>query len=282
MEPNRFRVPVDDLFRVDALLPTALPSTKAPLPGPGTAKGARLALRPANLPQFDPVADGDEEPPPPRAEDRLVEIEAGQPSAPAHLALPALPTRGGELARGGQPAHSSQPAQETAARKPGQWQGAYWSQRKAAAAGLPKPGDVASDSAAPTYAIDMLGPIVLAGAERSADAAELAEVAAYIVLHPGCPVQQMAEELWPAHPEALAIVDAQLVRLREALSADEQLLRVSPESVTLAPSVSCDWLEFLRGPRTANWSAPSAWSEAAPSRTRRCAATAGPRPSATR
>jgi DNA-binding SARP family transcriptional activator len=38
------------------------------------------------------------------------------------------------------------------------------------------------------------------------------------------------------------------VRLRELLDAaghDERLLRVTPESVTLAPSVTCDWLEFL-------------------------------------
>ena len=98
-------------------------------------------------------------------------------------------------------------------------------------------------------AIDVLGPIVLAGAEPSA---ELAEVAAYLLLHPGCSLQQLAEELWPARTGAVALADAQVIQLREALGADahgEQLVRITPASVTLAPSVSCDWLEFLRRTR---------------------------------
>jgi DNA-binding SARP family transcriptional activator len=231
------------LFRVDALLPTALPTTTAPLPGPGTAKEVRLALKPANLPQFDQMAEREEEPPPPRAEDRVLETDvaaATASAAPSPSPAPAPP--------------AEQPALPAAApRKPGQWQGAYWSQRKAAAAGMPKPGsENAPEPAAPsaTCAVDLLGPITLAGSERSA---ELAEVAAYVVLHPGCSVRQMAEELWPAHTGALEIVDGQLVRLRELLDAeghDEQLLRVTPESVTLAPAVTCDWLEFVRRTQT--------------------------------
>ena len=106
-----------------------------------------------------------------------------------------------------------------------------------------------ADSAA-TCAIDLLGPIVLTGAE---DSAELAEVAAYAVLHPGCSVQQMAEDMWPARTGAVGLVDAQVIQLRELLGTDahgEQLLRVTPESVTLAPTVSCDWLRFLHRTQT--------------------------------
>ncbi|NUR27984.1 MAG: LysM peptidoglycan-binding domain-containing protein, partial [Catenulispora sp.] len=51
---NRFRVPVDDLFRIEALPPAPV-SDVAPLPKPGAAKHARHALNPANLPQFDLV-----------------------------------------------------------------------------------------------------------------------------------------------------------------------------------------------------------------------------------
>ena len=233
VQPNRFRVPVDDLFRVEALLPTALPTTAAHLPLPGAAKEARLALRPANLPQFDAAADGDEEPPPPRAEDRVAGIET-DPVAPAPSSLDAFPAPTGEDARG------------AASRKPGQWHGAYWSQRRAAAAGLPKPGGF--DVPPAVYAIDVLGPIMLAGIGASEGTADLAEVAAYAMLHPGCSVQQIAQDLWPARTGAVGLVDAQVIQLRELLGTDahgEQLLRVTPESVTLAPTVSCDWLEFL-------------------------------------
>jgi DNA-binding SARP family transcriptional activator len=107
-----------------------------------------------------------------------------------------------------------------------------------------------TDASAAVYAIDILGPVTLSGADASAD---LAEVAAYAVLHPGCSVQQMAHDLWPAHSGAVGLVDAQVIQLREVLGTDahgEQLVRVTPESVTLAPTVSCDWLEFLR--RTQN------------------------------
>ena len=287
VQPNRFRVPVDDLFRVDALLPTALPSTTAPLPTPGTAKEARLALKPANLPQFDAAADGDEEPPPPRAEDRLAGIEApgagsgsgaGSGAAPGSAprswsrsdeltepTKPAWPTKPIEpveptepaepterLVWTGRPAQSARSALPASlaeqAQKPGQWHGAYWSQRKAAAAGMPKlraEAPAGSELMPAAHAIDVLGPIVLAGVESSA---ELAEVAAYTVLHPGCSVQQLAQDLWPARTGAVAMADAQVIQLRELLGTDihgEQLLRVTPESVTLAPTVTCDWLEFL-------------------------------------
>ena len=243
VQPNRFRVPVDDLFRVEALLPTALPTTTAQLPVPGTAKRVRLALTPANLPQFDLASEGDEEPPPPRAEDRLAGIEGphASPVVPvsAALASPASPASAHEAARMATP------------RKPGQWHGAYWSQRRAAAAGKPKPSVAGDpDVSGKACAIDVLGPIVLAGTQPSA---ELAEVAAYVMLHPGCSVQQMAEEMWPARAGAVALVDAQVIQLREVLGTDahgEQLVRITPGSVTLAPTVSCDWLEFLH--RTQN------------------------------
>lgn len=262
MQPNRFRVPVDDLFRVDALLPTALPTTTAPLPGPGTAKQVRLALKPANLPQFDPAADGEEEPPPPRAEDRLVGIEADLPGQHGRAALAAPGAQSGHAptdARPGRPALPSsspalpEPARMATPRKPGQWQGAYWSQRRAAAAGMPNRAETPDESVVlgPSYTIDVLGPIVLAGAGD--DAPELAEIAAYVMLHPGCSMHQLATDLWPARAGALGIVDAQVIQLREVLGADangEQLLRIAPESVTLAPSVSCDWLEFVH--RTQN------------------------------
>ncbi|WP_194907204.1 LysM peptidoglycan-binding domain-containing protein [Catenulispora rubra] len=262
VQPNRFRVPVDDLFRVDALLPTALPTTTAPLPGPGTAKQVRLALKPANLPQFDPAADGEEEPPPPRAEDRLVGIEADLPGPHGRAALAApgaqsahAPTdaRPGRLALPSSSPALPEPARMATPRKPGQWQGAYWSQRRAAAAGMPNRAETLDESVVlgPSYTIDVLGPIVLAGAAD--DTPELAEIAAYVMLHPGCSMDQLAEDLWPARAGALGIVDAQVIQLREALGADangEQLLRIAPESVTLAPSVSCDWLEFVH--RTQN------------------------------
>jgi len=287
VQPNRFRVPVDDLFRVEALLPTALPTTTAPVPVPGAAKRVRLALTPANLPQFDLPTEGDEDPPPPRAEDRLMGIEAdfarhgehsqnsqhgqhaqhgpdsehgqhgqhsqhnqrGQHSQPTLAVPPALHTAPGAAFLSSDRGHEA--ARMATPRKPGQWHGAYWSQRRAAAAGMPKPsvpGDPQATSTA--SAIDVLGPIVLAGTEPSA---ELAEVAAYAMLHPGCSVQQMAEEMWPARPGAVALVDAQVIQLREVLGTDphgEQLVRITPGSVTLAPTVSCDWLEFLR--RTQN------------------------------
>ena len=246
VQPNRYRVPVDDLFRVDALLPTALPTTTTPLPMPGTAKRIRLALTPANLPQFDLPSEGDEEPPPPRAEDRLPGIEADFSRAATTDSTAG--TRHGQP-----PLHASpqatfpSPEHEAAqtSRKPGQWHGAYWSQRRAAAAGMPNPS--ATNTPDPNVsAINVLGPIVLAGTEPSA---ELAEVAAYAMLHPGCSVQQMAEEMWPARPGAVALVDAQVIQLREVLGTDphgEQLVRITPESVTLAPTMSCDWLEFLQ------------------------------------
>ncbi|MEY9862407.1 DNA-binding SARP family transcriptional activator [Catenulispora sp. GAS73] len=262
VQPNRFRVPVDDLFRVDALLPTALPTTTAPLPGPGTAKQVRLALKPANLPQFDPAADGEEEPPPPRAEDRLVGMEADLPGQHGRAALAApgaQSTHAPTDARPGRPAPPSsspalpEPARMATPRKPGQWQGAYWSQRRAAAAGRPNRAETPDESVVlgPSYAIEVLGPIVLAGAAD--DTPELAEIAAYVILHPGCSMHQLAADLWPARAGALGIVDALVIQLREVLGADangEQLLRITPESVTLAPSVSCDWLEFVH--RTQN------------------------------
>lgn len=268
VQPNRFRVPVDDLFRVEALLPTALPTTTAPMPMPGAAKRVRLALTPANLPQFDLPTEGDEDPPPPRAEDRLMGIEAdfarhgehgqnsehgqrsqhGQHSQPTLAVPPAPHTAPGSAFLSSDRGHE---AVRMAPRKPGQWHGAYWSQRRAAAAGMPKPSVPGDPEVAGTAsAIDVLGPIVLAGTEPSA---ELAEVAAYAMLHPGCSVQQMAEEMWPVRPGAVALVDAQVIQLREVLGTDphgEQLVRITPGSVTLAPTVSCDWLEFLR--RTQN------------------------------
>jgi DNA-binding SARP family transcriptional activator len=258
-----------------------LPTTTAPLPMPGAAKRVRLALTPANLPQFDLPTEGDEDPPPPRAEDRLagIDVDFARRAAGAVHNDSAADARHGQQGHDGRHDQHDQHSQPTLAvppalhaapgdaflspdrgheaarmatpQKPGQWHGAYWSQRRAAAAGMPKPSVAGDpDMASAASAIDVLGPIVLAGAEPSA---ELAEVAAYVMLHPGCSVQQMAEEMWPARPGAVALVDAQVIQLREVLGADphgEQLVRITPGSVTLAPTVSCDWLQFLQ--RTEN------------------------------
>jgi DNA-binding SARP family transcriptional activator len=105
--------------------------------------------------------------------------------------------------------------------------------------------DAAADSPSAT-AVNILGPVELAG---SAGTMELAEVAAYVMVHPGCSMRQVAAELWPERADAMGMLDVQVVRLREALGADgygDTHLRVTPESVTLGPAVSCDWLEFIR------------------------------------
>jgi DNA-binding SARP family transcriptional activator len=106
----------------------------------------------------------------------------------------------------------------------------------------------ASDRAA--MAINILGPVELTGtAVAVSGAMELAEVAAYVMLHPGCSVRQIAAELWPKHMGTAEFATTRVMQLRDALGADshgDTHLRVTPESVTLGPTVSCDWLEFVR------------------------------------
>ncbi|OLE28448.1 MAG: hypothetical protein AUG49_02460 [Catenulispora sp. 13_1_20CM_3_70_7] len=133
-----------------------------------------------------------------------------------------------------------------ASRKPGGWQSAYWNQRKAA-----EVDKQSFDLSAMARSIDILGPVELAGTAATAGsrAADLAEVAAFIMLHPGCSAAQIAAELWPGRKGAATIRDAQVSRLREWLGTDaygEQHLRITPHGYALGPSVSCDWLEFVR------------------------------------
>jgi len=265
-------VPVEDLFRIEALPP--VPITQIPpLPKPGTAKHARHALNPANLPQFDLVVapwqgrGGAETivavpnaaqaqvpqgqilglttfaPPgslgggtpvtgqavlggeaPPKPEDRL-----------AGLGLEPVGVGGDERA----------PA-APALRKPGQWQNTYWNQRKAAEA-----EKHSFDPSTMGRSINVLGPIELSGTAATAGsrAADLAEVAAFVMLHPGCSAAQIAAELWPGRRGAVTIRDAQVSRLREWLGTDaygEEHLRITPHGYAMGPSVSCDWLEFVQ------------------------------------
>lgn len=261
---NRFRVPVEDLFRIQALppVPGSTPDAPVPLPKPGAAKHARHALNPANLPQFDLVVapwhgrtgtesitavpngtqDRAQQPQPlalglttlagagalaeapPRPQDRL-----------AGLALESIATATQEKA----------PDIAAPSRKPGQWQNAYWNQRKAAEA-----EKQTFDPATMGRSINVLGPIELSGTAAAAGspAADLAEVAAFIVLHPGCSAAQIAAELWPGRKGAVAIRDAQVARLKEWLGTDaygEPHLRVTPHGYAMGPSVTCDWVDFV-------------------------------------
>jgi nucleoid-associated protein YgaU len=265
---NRFRVPVDDLFRIAALPPAPgpTPDALAQLPKPGAAKHARHALNPANLPQFDLVVapwhgrPGTESI---TAVPNAAQVRAPQPQ-PLALGLTTLAGAGALAEAPPQPqdrlagldletAATKVPEQTpdtalagaAAPRKPGQWQNAYWNQRKAAEA-----EKQTFDPATMGRSINVLGPIELAGTAAAAGspAADLAEVAAFIALHPGCSAAQIAAELWPGRKGAAAIRDAQVARLREWLGTDaygEPHLRVSPHGYAMGPSVSCDWVDFV-------------------------------------
>ncbi|WP_344658507.1 LysM peptidoglycan-binding domain-containing protein [Catenulispora subtropica] len=286
---NRFKVAVDDLFRIEALPPApggATPEGPPPLPRPGTAKHARHALNPANLPQFDLVVApwhgrGDTESivsVPNAAQARaqqpqvlglttfagpgalagsgvaggvgaVLEAAAALEATPvleAGSVLEAPPKPEDRLAGLGLEPVASGVEESPARRKPGQWQNAYWNQRKAAEAERHS-----FDPAAMGRSINILGPIELSGTAATAGsrAADLAEVAAFVMLHPGCSAAQIAAELWPGRRGAVTIRDAQVARLREWLGTDaygEQHLRVTPHGYAMGPSVTCDWLEFVQ------------------------------------
>ena len=135
-------------------------------------------------------------------------------------------------------------------KRPGEWQSAYWSQRKAATAERDQSDTAGIDPAAMSRTIDLLGPIDLSGSPGTAGsrAADLAEVAAFIALHPYCSANQVAAELWPGRSGAVTIRDAQIARLRDWLGTDaygENHLETTEDGgYRMGPSVSCDWLEF--------------------------------------
>jgi nucleoid-associated protein YgaU/DNA-binding SARP family transcriptional activator len=272
---NRFKVPVDDLFRMEGLPPMpggVTPDVPPPLPKPGAAKHARHALNPANLPQFDLVVApwhgrGDAE--------SIVAVPNAAQNRVAHVAQVAgLTTFAGPGALADVAGTAEAAGPETALevppkpedrlvglglepvgpgleeidphRKPGQWQNTYWNQRKAA-----ESEKHSFDPATMGRSINVLGPIELSGTAATAGsrAADLAEVAAFVMLHPGCSGAQIAAELWPGRTGAVTIRDAQVARLREWLGTDaygEEHLRVTPHGYAMGPSVTCDWLEFVQ------------------------------------
>ncbi|MFL6112528.1 MAG: LysM peptidoglycan-binding domain-containing protein [Catenulispora sp.] len=257
-QSTRFRIPVEDLFRVDGLPPAA--DARAELPGPGTAKHARHALNPANLPQFDVVVAPWHGGANTETITAVPHAAQARPLQPRALGLTMLAGAGALAAGAGvEPGDEPPPRPEDrleglepelehldTSRKPGGWQSAYWNQRRAAEA-----DKQSFDPSAMARSIDILGPVELAGTAATAGsrAADLAEVAAFIMLHPGCSAAQIAAELWPGRKGAATIRDAQVSRLREWLGTDaygEQHLRVTPHGYALGPSVSCDWLEFVR------------------------------------
>jgi DNA-binding SARP family transcriptional activator len=294
---NRFRVPVDDLFRIDVLPATADPARVGVgigvVPTPGAASTARHALNPANLPQFDLVVtpwhgDADTErilavphaaptptpaPPPPTT---VTSLGLTTFASAGSLAPPSTDLGVSELTpellrkpqqdatdRGAVGADSAasddvdgldsgqRPSERLGGRpgdRPGEWQTAYWNRSRAARS---EQQNLDIDPAAMSRTIDILGPIDLSGTPATAGsrAADLAEVAAFVILHPGCSANQIAAELWPGRKGAVAIRDAQVARLREWLGTDSHgvdHLQVRPDGYTLGSSVSCDWLEFLR------------------------------------
>ncbi|NUP47172.1 MAG: LysM peptidoglycan-binding domain-containing protein [Catenulispora sp.] len=260
---NRFRIPVDDLFRIEALPPVPGMAVDAPvpLPKPGTAKHARHALNPANLPQFDlvvapwhgrtgtdtitavPNAAPTRTPPPPMLGLTTLAGAGTLAEAPPNPAdrLVGLGLEPVVAAGPGAPG----PDAVEPPRRPGQWQNAYWNQRKAAEA-----EKQTFDPMTMARSINVLGPIELSGTAATAGsrAADLAEVAAFVMLHPGCSAAQIAAELWPGRKGAVTIRDAQVARLREWLGTDaygEQHLLISPHGYAMGPSVTCDWLDFV-------------------------------------
>ncbi|NUR60278.1 MAG: LysM peptidoglycan-binding domain-containing protein [Catenulispora sp.] len=261
---NRFRVPVDDLFRIEALSPAPGTAPDAPvqLPKPGSAKHARHALNPANLPQFDlvvapwhgrtgiesitavPNAAGARTPQPPSLALGLTTL-AGAGALAEAPPKPEDRLAGLGLEPATAAALEQTPDPAGASRKPGQWQNAYWNQRKAA-----ETEKNTFDPATMGRSINILGPIELSGTAATAGspAADLAEVAAFIVLHPGCSAAQIAAELWPGRKGAVAIRDAQVARLKEWLGTDaygEPHLRISPHGYAMGSSVTCDWVDFV-------------------------------------
>jgi DNA-binding SARP family transcriptional activator len=131
-------------------------------------------------------------------------------------------------------------------KRPGEWQTTYWQQHKAARS---QTQNLEADPQSMSRSIDVLGPIELSGTAATAGsrAADLAEVAAYIMLYPGCSPTQVAEGLWPGRSGAVTIRDAQVARLREWLGTDaygEEHLQARQDGYRLGSSVTCDWLEF--------------------------------------
>ena len=267
--PNRFRIPVDDLFRATTLPPTADTDTVLLnilniVPAPGTADKARHALNPANLPQFDLVLT------PWHGQDDTEQILAVPNAAPmpkpkviglTTFAGPgSLDVGSGHGQRSGQESvrdsgqksvrdsGQGQASKQAAGHlRAGTWQSTYWDQRKAAGAGQQ---NIDVDPAAMSRSIDFLGPVDLSGTSGTAGsrAADLAEVAAFVILHPGCSANQIAAELWPGRSGAVAIRDAQVARLREFLGTDADgvdHLQVTADGYRMGPSVTSDWLDFM-------------------------------------
>ena len=249
------RLQVDDLFRIDAMPPTADPAARPAVPEPGGATRARHALNPANLPQFDLVVT------PYQSGHQIEQILSVPGAAPPPPPVPVIVPQLTMFAIPGPPPPSVEPGPRPeerlegpelddvlpeGGRRPGAWQTTYWSRHKEARS---QTQNLEADPHAMSRSIDVLGPIELSGTAATAGsrAADLAEVAAYIMLYPGCTPTQMAQGLWPGRSGAVTIRDAQVARLREWLGTDaygEEHLQTRQDGYRLGESVTCDWLEF--------------------------------------
>lgn len=250
------RLQVDDLFRIDDMPPTADPAAPA-VPEPGGSGRARHALNPANLPQFDLVVT------PYHAGHHIEQILSVPNAAPVPEAPPVppapVPVIVPQLMTMVPPSMEPGPRPEDrlagpefdevlpeGGKRPGEWQTTYWNQHKAARS---QAQNLEADPRAMSRSIDVLGPIELSGTTATAGsrAADLAEVAAYVMLYPGCSPAQVAADLWPGRSGAVTIRDAQVARLREWMGTDahgEEHLQTRQDGYHMGTFVSCDWLEF--------------------------------------
>lgn len=78
--------------------------------------------------------------------------------------------------------------------------------------------------------------------------ASLTEIAAYLVLHPGCENHALTEAIWPGRRSDAQTRNSQISRLRRWLGADADgnpyMPLVTTAGYTLAPAVTCDWTRF--------------------------------------
>ncbi|MGP4027312.1 hypothetical protein [Actinomadura sp. 3N407] len=99
--------------------------------------------------------------------------------------------------------------------------------------------------------VKVLGPVTIVGADGDGGTrrASLTEIAAYLVLHPGCDHHMLTEAIWPGRRTDAATRNSQISRLRRWLGTDPDgnpYLPLVAESgrYALADSITSDWSQF--------------------------------------
>lgn len=109
----------------------------------------------------------------------------------------------------------------------------------------------AEPPALPGPRIHILGQVELLGFGAETPAPLAVEVAAYLAAHPGTTKADLISHVWPGQPDAAAVADVQLNRLRTMLGTDAQgnLRLPLPDAdgaLAFSGDIECDWTDFIR------------------------------------